>query len=159
MAKRPKVMAVQGAAVIVGAAFLIFGLLGFIPGVTTDYDLLQWFGHHSEAKLFGVFAVSGLHNVVHMAFGVAGLAMARTYAMARAYFLLGGLAYLGLWVYGLLIDHGSPANFVPVNSADNWLHFALALVMLLLGVTLAGQHDPTKRRARVRTSTKTTSAT
>jgi hypothetical protein len=151
MAKTPKLMAVQGAAVLVAAAFLIVGVLGFIPGVTTHYDQLQWAGHHSGAKLFGVFAISGLHNAVHMAFGVAGVAMARTYAMARAYFLVGGLAYLGLWVYGLLIDHGSPSNFVPVNNADNWLHFGLGVAMVVLGLTLAGQHDPTKRRAKVRT--------
>ena len=72
MARTPKIMAVQGAAVLVGAAFLVFGVLGFIPGVTTHYDQLQWAGHHSGAKLFGVFAVSGLHNVVHLVFGVLG---------------------------------------------------------------------------------------
>jgi hypothetical protein len=150
MAKTSKLMAVQGAAVIIAAAFLVVGVLGFIPGVTTHHDQLQWLGHHSGARLFGVFAVSGLHNLIHMAFGVAGLAMARTYAMARAYFLIGGLVYLGLWVYGLVIDHGSTSNFVPVNNADNWLHFGLGVGMVILGVTLAGQHDPTKRRARVR---------
>ncbi len=148
MARTPKIMAVQGAAVLVGAAFLVFGVLGFIPGVTTHYDQLQWAGHHSSAQLFGVFAVSGLHNVIHLVFGVLGLLMARTYAKARAYLLVGGLVYLGLWVYGLLIDHGGPANFVPVNSADNWLHLGLGAFMLLLAVTLAGQHDPTKRRPR-----------
>ena len=147
---RLKLMAVQGAAVIVAVLFLFAGVLGFVPGVTTGYDELQWFGHHSGAKLFGMFAVSGLHNIVHMAFGVAGLAMARTFAMARAYFLIGGLAYLGLWVYGLLVDHGSPANFVPVNNADNWLHFGLGVGMLLLGVTLAGRHDPTKRGSKAK---------
>ncbi len=150
MATTPKLMAVQGAALLVGAAFVVMGLLGFIPGVTTHHDLLQWAGHHSGAKLFGVFAVSGLHNLVHLLLGVAGLFMARTYAKARAYFLAGGVVYLGLWLYGLLIDPGSSANVVPLNSADNWLHFGLGLGMLLLGVTLAGQHDPTKRRPRAR---------
>jgi arginine exporter protein ArgO len=158
MARTPKIMAVQGAAVLVGAAFLVFGALGFIPGVTTHYDRLQWAGHHSGAELFGVFAVSGLHNVIHLIFGVLGLLMARTYAKARAYFLIGGLVYLGLWVYGLLIDHGGPANFVPVNSADNWLHLGLGAVMLLLAVTLAGQHDPTKRRPRRKKTKQTAQA-
>jgi len=139
----PKFMAVQGAAVLVGAIFLVFGLLGFIPGVTSGYDTLAWAGHHCAARLFGVFAVSGLHNVVHVAFGVAGLVMARSYAGARAYLLGAGFIYLALWVYGLLIDHGSDANFVPVNGADNWLHFGLGAVMILLGVTLAARRDPT----------------
>jgi hypothetical protein len=151
MAAVPKYMAVQGAAMIVGAAFILVGILGFIPGVTTDFRQLDWAGHHSGAMLFGVFAVSGLHNVVHLGLGVLGLAMARTYGAARAYFLGGGLVYLGLWVYGIVIDHGSSANFMPVNAADNWLHFGLGAGMALLGVTLAGQRDPTKRRAKVST--------
>jgi hypothetical protein len=150
MTTTPKYMAVQGAALLVAGGFLIVGVLGFIPGATTDYHLLEWAGHHSGAKLFGIFAVSILHNAVHLAFGIAGVVMARSYAAARAYFLGGGLVYLGLWLHGLLIQHDSPANVVPVNGADNWLHFGLGVAMMLLGLTLAGQHDPTKRRAKVR---------
>lgn len=150
MAATPKYMAVQGAALLVAGSFLLVGVLGFIPGVTTDYDLLEWAGHHSGAKLFSVFAVSVLHNVVHLAFGLVGTVMARSYAAARAYLLVGGLVYLGLWLYGLLIAHDSPANFVPVNGADNWLHLGLGAGMVLLGLTLAGRRDPTKRRAKIR---------
>jgi hypothetical protein len=144
-------MAVQGAAMIIGAGFILVGILGFIPGVTTDFGNMGMAGHRSGAMLFGVFAVSVLHNLVHLALGVLGLVMARTYAAARAYFLGGGLAYLGLWVHGIVIDSGGSANFMPVNAADNWLHFGLGAGMLLLGVTLAGQRDPTKRRTKVRT--------
>ena len=117
MTRRPKLMAVQGAALLVAGAFLLVGVLGFIPGVTTDYDLLEWAGHHSGAKLFGVFAVSVLHNALQLAFGVVGVVMARSYAAARAYFLLCGLVYLGLWLHGLLTAHDSPANVVPVRKA------------------------------------------
>jgi hypothetical protein len=128
----PKYMAVQGAALLVAGGFLVLGVLGFIPGVTT------------AGKLFGVFAVSGLHNVLHLLTGFVGFALARTYAAARAYFLGGGLVYLTLWVHGLLIGSG----LLPINGADNWLHFVLGVVMMLLGVTLAGQRDPTRRRRR-----------
>jgi hypothetical protein len=48
----------------------------------------------------------------------------------------GGAVYLVLFVYGLLIDHDSGANFVPLNTADNWLHLLLALGMLGLGLAL-----------------------
>jgi hypothetical protein len=154
MAARPKIMAVQGAAVLVAAAFLVVGVLGFIPGVTTHLDKFQWAGHHSGAKLFGMFAVSGLHNVIHAAFGVIGFMFARTYAASRAYLLAGGIAYLALWIFGVLMDQGSALNILPLNNADNWLHFGLGVVMVLLGLTLAGQKDPTKRpkrRAKVHT--------
>lgn len=125
--------AVQIAAVAVGAVFLLVGILGFIPGVTTDYDMLAGAGHHSGAKLFGIFEVSVLHNVVHLVFGVAGVAMARMARTAQAYLIGGGIIYLALWIYGLLIDQDSSANFVPVNDADNWLHFGLGVGMVALG--------------------------
>jgi hypothetical protein len=121
-------------AAIVGVVFLLVGVLGFIPGVTTRYDMLTWAGHHSGAMLLGVFAVSILHNIVHLAFGVAGLAMARTPGGAKAFLVGGGVLYLVLWLYGLLIDQGSAANFVPVNTADNWLHLGLGVGMLALGL-------------------------
>ncbi|WP_052407155.1 DUF4383 domain-containing protein [Allokutzneria albata] len=118
---------------IVGVVFLLVGVLGFIPGVTTNYETLQFAGHHSEALLLGVFQVSILHNIVHLLFGVAGLAMARSLSGAKAFLIGGGLVYLVLWLYGLVIDHDSGANFVPLNTADNWLHFVLALGMIALG--------------------------
>ena len=147
-ATTPKFMAVQGAALLVAGGFLVIGVLGFIPGVTTDYGLLDWVGPHSGAKLFGVFAVSGLLNIIHLISGVVGLALARTYAASRAYFLGGGLVYLALWLHGLLMGRGS-ASLLPVNNPDNWLHFGLGVGMVLLGITLAGQRDPTKRRAKM----------
>ncbi|AKS35465.1 DUF4383 domain-containing protein [Mycolicibacterium goodii] len=129
----------QWAALIVGAVFLLVGIAGFIPGITTNYGDLSFAGHHSEAMLLGIFAVSVLHNLVHLAFGVAGLAMARTPAAARVYLIVGGAIYAVLWLYGLVIDRASAANFVPLNTADNWLHFALAVLMIGLGVALGRQ--------------------
>ncbi len=35
---------------------------------------------------------------------------------------------------GNSIDQMSSANFVPVNTADNWLHFVLGVGMVALGV-------------------------
>ncbi|MGW0701166.1 DUF4383 domain-containing protein [Streptomyces sp. NPDC002867] len=126
----------QQAAMLVGAVFLLVGILGFIPGVTTDYDTMKFAEHDSEAKLLGLFQVSILHNIVHLLFGIAGLLMARAAATARTFLIGGGLVYLVLWVYGLIIDHDSAANFVPLNTADNWLHLVLGAVMLALGLLL-----------------------
>ncbi|MER7622937.1 DUF4383 domain-containing protein [Streptomyces sp. NPDC126503] len=138
---------VQQAALLVGAVFLLVGILGFIPGITTDYDTMKFASHDSEAKLLGVFQVSILHNLVHLAFGVAGVAMARTAAAARTFLLAGGAVYLVLWLYGLLVDHHSSANFVPLNTADDWLHFVLGLGMIALGALLGRRHTTTTPRA------------
>jgi hypothetical protein len=73
---------------------------------------------------------------VHLLFGVAGILMARTVPGARNYLIGGGAVYLLLWLYGMLIDHDSAANFVPLNGADNWLHLLLGIGMLALGFLL-----------------------
>ncbi|MDN4171842.1 DUF4383 domain-containing protein [Nocardioides sp. SOB77] len=121
------------AALVYGAVFVLVGIAGFIPGITTNYDHLEFAGHESHAELLGIFQVSILHNIVHLLFGVVGLAVARKATASAAYLVGGGFVYLLLWVYGLAVGHGSDANFVPLNTADNWLHLALALTMLALG--------------------------
>lgn len=125
---------VQLAAIAVGVVFLLVGVLGFIPGITTGFDDMTVLGHHSGAMLLGLFAVSVLHNVVHLLFGVAGMVLARTPAGARGFLIWGGVIYLVLFLYGLLIDEAGPANFVPVNAADNVLHLLLGAGMIGLGV-------------------------
>ncbi|MFH9607129.1 DUF4383 domain-containing protein [Streptomyces sp. NPDC017448] len=134
---------VQQAAMIVGAVFLLVGVLGFIPGITTEYDTMEFASHHSEAKLLGIFQISILHNLVHLAFGVAGLAMARAASTARMFLLAGGAVYLVLWVYGMFVGHHSSANFVPLNTADNWLHFGLGVGMIALGTVLTRRRTST----------------
>jgi hypothetical protein len=127
---------VQTAAAVVSAVFLLVGILGFIPGITTHYGDMTFAGHDSDAKLLGIFEVSVLHNIVHLLFGVAGLALARTWNSARGYLIVGGIIYFILFLYGLIIDRGSGANFVPVNNADNWLHLVLSVGMVALGLAL-----------------------
>jgi len=118
----------------VGAVFLLVGVLGFVPGITSGYSDLSFAGHNSDAKLIGVFQVSILHNIVHLLFGIVGIALARRTATAVSYLIGGGVVYLVLWVYGLLVGAESAANFVPVNTADDWLHFLLGAGMIGLGV-------------------------
>jgi hypothetical protein len=136
---------VQKAAAAVGIVFVLVAILGFIPGVTTQYDRLTAAGTESGAMLLGVFQVSVLHNVVHLALGVAGLAMAGTMRSARTFLVGGGVLYLALWLYGLLIDKASAANFVPINTADDWLHFALGAAMVAMGVALGASRRQDER--------------
>jgi len=119
---------------VVAVVFLLVGVLGFIPGITTHYGDMTFAGHHSDARLLGVFQVSVLHNIVHLLFGVLGLAMARTAQQARLYLIGGGAVYLVLWLYGLVVGQDSGANFVPLNTADDWLHLVLGLGMIALGL-------------------------
>ena len=124
----------QSAALLVGLVFLLVGILGFIPGITTNYDDLKFAGHNSDAQLLGIFDTSILHNIVHLLFGIAGIALARTWEGARTYLLGGGLIYLVLFVYGLIFHGENGGNWIPVNWADNILHLALGAGMIGLGL-------------------------
>lgn len=132
----------RGIATLVGAIFLVVGILGFLPGVTSNVDDISFAGHDSGAELLGVFQVSVLHNLVHLLFGAAGLAMARRVDTARTYLVGGGLIYLVLWIYGLIVDPNSDANFVPLDDADNWLHLGLGAGMIGAGLLVGRSRNP-----------------
>ena len=119
---------VQSLAALVGLVFLLVGILGFIPGITTHFGDLAFAGHDSNAKLLGIFQTSVLHNIVHIAFGV-GILMAKTPEGARTYLIGGGVAYLAVWMIGVI----GGLDWLPVNAADNWLHMALGVGMIALG--------------------------
>jgi hypothetical protein len=123
----------QDAARAVGIVFVLVGVLGFVPGVTTNlYDGLEFAGDEGTAELFGLFEVSVLHNIVHGLFGIAGLALAATASGARTYLLGGGAVYLALWLLGLV----GGTEWLPTNRADDWLHLALGAGMIGLALVL-----------------------
>jgi hypothetical protein len=137
---------IQSAALLVGLVLLLVGILGFIPGITSNYDELKFAGHNSDAQLLGLFDTSILLNLVYLLLGVAGLALARTYEGARSYLIGGGVIYLALFLYGAIwgADESS-ANFIPVNWADNVLNLVLGTGMILAGLALAKEVVRTDR--------------
>jgi hypothetical protein len=129
-------------AAIVGVVFLLVGVAGFVPGITTDTDAMEFSGPESGAMLLDTFQVSVLHNIVHIAFGLVGLLAAYYGARsARTFLLAGGAAYLLLFVYGIIVDKADDANFLPMNRADDWLHLGLGLGMLALGLIAVAAED------------------
>ena len=122
---------VQNVARLVGVVFLLVGIAGFIPGLTTNlYEGLEFAGNDGTAELLGIFQVSVLHNIVHGLFGLAGLALAATQSGARNYLIGGGAIYLALFAIGII----GGGDWIPVDDADNWLHLLLGAGMIGLGV-------------------------
>jgi Domain of unknown function (DUF4383) len=127
-------------ATVVGAVLTIAGIIGFFysssfgsPGIVDD--------------MFGIFAVNGWHNVLHLATGLLGLAAAGYFA--RTYALAVGLLYLVVAIWGFLIGSGDAIlSIVPVNGADNVLHLIIGLIGLA-----AGAASPARTGARARTAT------
>ncbi|MEO5575397.1 MAG: DUF4383 domain-containing protein [Gaiellaceae bacterium] len=127
---------VQNTARLVGIVFLLVGVAGFIPGLTTNlYDGLEFAGDNGNAELLGLFEVSVLHNIVHGLFGVAGLALAATAAGARNFLIGGGAIYLLL----VVIQAIGAGDWVPLVGPDIWLHLVLGVGMIALGVVTTRQ--------------------
>lgn len=124
---------VQNVGIGVGIVLMLVGLLGFIPGVTTEYSELRFFGPDSQAMLFGVFQVSMLLNIVQVAIGATGWAMSRSEHGARNFLLGAGALYIVLAIFGLSVGVDSAANFLALNKLDNWTHLGLGIVMILAG--------------------------
>jgi hypothetical protein len=124
---------VQMVATLIGAVFVLVGIIGFIPGLTTNlYDGLEFAGDDGNAEILGIFHTSVLHNIVHLLFGLVGLALARTWSGARTFLIGGGVIYIALWLLGIV----GGADWIPSNTADHWLHFVLGVSMIGLGVIL-----------------------
>jgi Domain of unknown function (DUF4383) len=136
----------QLAAQLFGAIFVIVGIGGFIPGITKHYGDLTSF-NDVGAREVGFIGVNVLGNIVHLLYAVAGFALSRSWESARSYFLGGGLIYLVLWLYGVIIDESSGANFLGLNTAANWFHFLLGLVMLGIVLVLGRRRDPLRARS------------
>jgi uncharacterized protein DUF4383 len=110
---------------LVGAVLTIAGIVGFFYSAS--------FGSPGDVdKVFGILAVNGWHNIVHLATGLLGLAAAGY--VARQYALGLGLVYVVVAIWGFIIGSGdSILTIVPVNTSDNILHLILGLTGLAAG--------------------------
>jgi hypothetical protein len=132
---------VQNVTRLLGVVFLLVGIAGFIPGITTNlYDGLEFAGDNGNAELLGIFSVSVLHNLVHGLFGIAGLALAKTASGARTFLIGGGAIYVVLWLLGLV----GGADWIPSNTPDDWLHLVLGVALIGLGVVLTRERTVPK---------------
>lgn len=113
---------VQRVAQIFGVIFLIIGIAGFFFSMSMD-----------EALLLGLFPVNVAHNIVHLLFGLWGLAAARSFAGAKSYAQITGVLYLVLAVLGFVDPTGF--GLIPIGGNDIWLHAAIGLVLSYVGFT------------------------
>lgn len=123
---------IQQAALVFGIVFVVLGVLGFIPGITADFDRLGFLPH--DARLFGLFWTSGLDNIVNLVFGVLGLVISRSAFGSAVYLGPGGVFYFLIWLYSVLADPSRSNDQFALGAADWALHLALGVGMILAAV-------------------------
>jgi hypothetical protein len=115
-------------ATVFGAVYVLVGLVGFAVTGFGDFA-----GTHTGDKLI-VFEINPLHNIVHLAIGALLLFASRASSTAKGANTLVGAVYLLVGIVGLFILDSS-ANILSLNSADNVLHLASAIVLLGVGLS------------------------
>jgi hypothetical protein len=113
-------------ALAIGVIYTVIGIAGFF---VTGFEN---FASETDKTLLG-FEINPLHNIVHLAIGLAGLALWRRLDTARTYGWLLAAGYGLAFLYGLFAAGNSDLNFLSINGADNILH----LVSALAGVAIA----------------------
>lgn len=113
-------------ALLFGVALLLVGIIGFF--VDSSFET----GSGIEGDELIIFEVNGIHNLVHIASGLLGLALAGSRSGARLYALGFGAVYLLVTIIGF-IDGNDVLGLIPVNTADNFLHLVIALTGLAAG--------------------------
>jgi hypothetical protein len=115
---------VQTAALAFGVIYLLAGLLGFLP-------FLGGSATQTDRALFGLFQVNLLHNLVHVAIGIAGLAAASSIANSRTFCQVVGVILLLLGVLGIFV--ANPLGLVYIGQADIGLHLVSGAVLAYFG--------------------------
>lgn len=133
-----------------GLAFLVIGILGFVPAFITpahfsDPTLMV---NSFHGRLFGLFPVNTVHNLVHMAFGIWGLLAAREVLYSQVFCRANSAIYAALALLGLLPALNTVFGIVPLHSHDIWLHASIAVLTGYFGFVV-DPHQVTLFRKRV----------
>ena len=110
-----------------GVTLLVVGILGFIANSSFGS------GSNVQGSDFIIFEVNGWHNLVHIASGLAGIVMSRRADSARLFALGFGAVYLLVTIWGF-VDGNDVLGLIPVDTADNILHLAIAALGIGAGL-------------------------
>jgi hypothetical protein len=123
-------------ALVYGIVFLLVGIAGFVPGLVAPPEAgRELVVNTGFGRLFDLFPVNVLHNLVHVLFGIWGLAACRTLSASRTYARAVAVIYGVLTVMGLIPVLATTFGLIPLYGHDVWLHALLAIVAAYFGWT------------------------
>ncbi|HKY51586.1 MAG TPA: DUF4383 domain-containing protein [Candidatus Limnocylindria bacterium] len=101
-----------------GVFYVAIGILGFVPGIT------------SNGLLLGIFAVNAIHNIAHLAVGAAlvwgGMSPGSTTAVNKAMTIVFAVLVIGSFIAPIVEQ-------VPLNPPDTVLHLVSGAITAYLG--------------------------
>ena len=119
---------VQRVAQIFGWIFVLIAVWGFfVSRGSMEADMA------TAPRILDLFAVNLLHNLAHLLLGIWGIVAARSFGGAKTYGTFAGLIYIVLAIVGFI--EPTTWGLIPIGGADIWLHAALGVILLLVGLT------------------------
>ena len=123
-----------------GTVLVLVGIAGFL--VEPSFGV----GDSAERGTLILFDINGWHNVVHLLSGIVGLAMVGTAAKARLFAIGYGVVYVLVTILGFAVgDGGLLLSIIPINTADNLLHLAIAVTGIAVGLASPAGRPTTRR--------------
>ncbi len=121
-------------ALIIGIVYALVGVMGLLGLGETAYTGPELTVQAGQGDLLGIFPVNVLHDIVHLAIGLAGIAAYRSFGGARAYSRGLAILYFLLAIMGLLpAPLSTTFGLIPIHGNDVWLHLGTALVAAYFG--------------------------
>jgi hypothetical protein len=107
-----------------GAFYVLIGILGFVPGITTAT------ANAGQGLLLGIFAVNTIHNIAHLVLGLALVAGSMSAANTLMVNKVMAVVFLLLVVASFIAPI---LEQLPLNLPDTILHLVSALLTGYLG--------------------------
>lgn len=114
-------MRARECAIVGGIILILFGLLGFF----------------NNPLVLNLFATNSANNIIHIVLGVILLAGAYSSLGSGMALKIVGIVYAIIAILGFfMVSNELLLGFIAVNTAGQWLHVVLAVVILVAGFLL-----------------------
>lgn len=124
-----------------GIAFLAIGILGFVPAFVTYSPSPTSNVFMAHGLLFGIFPINGLHNLVHLGFGLWAVSVWKNAAHSRIFCRSNAIIYGLLAVAGFVPGLNTLWGLLPMHGHDIWLHAVIALATGYFGFVWHSQQN------------------
>ena len=114
-------MILRGMALIFAIVFILLGILAFIPPITPN------------RMLFNFFSVGLLINLIYILTGLIALSASSSVVYARLFFKFFGVIYACIAIWGFAMNGN--LSYVHVNISDSFFYLIVAIIALYLGFT------------------------
>lgn len=116
-------------ALIVGIVYVLVGIMGFVPSLhSLPNSAPEIAVNTGYGYLLGLFPINVLHNFVHLAVGLLGIAAFWSFGFAKLFAQGLAIFYGALAVMGLIPATNTTFDLIPIFSNDIWLHAVTAAI-------------------------------